>query len=279
MSYNGGKGGAGVYQKIINSMPKHRVYIETHLGGGSIMSHKKRAAASIGIDIDAAVINSFEYSIDENGDEVLPSPLVMISDVSGTTATCDDGPHSSDIASLDSTIMDGGAISLINADSVEFLKKYDFKGDELVYCDPPYLFETRKSQRPLYKYEYSYEDHVALLNVLLGLECFVMISGYRSSLYMEMLAAWNYQEFTGQTRQGPAIESLWCNFDPDDFAKHDIQYIGDDFRERERIKRKKDRWLANLGKMLPDERDVIVRSIIDKYDGAGASLGISVCDR
>jgi len=36
-TYPGGKGGSGVYQKIINLIPPHDVYIETHLGGGSIM--------------------------------------------------------------------------------------------------------------------------------------------------------------------------------------------------------------------------------------------------
>ncbi|MCZ4283118.1 hypothetical protein O4H49_20200 [Kiloniella laminariae] len=31
MSYPGGKGGAGVYQKIINIMPPHKTYIEGFL--------------------------------------------------------------------------------------------------------------------------------------------------------------------------------------------------------------------------------------------------------
>lgn len=269
MSYNGGKGGAGVYQKIINAMPRHRVYIETHLGGGSIMRHKKLAAASIGIEIDAAVIKEFEYSIGASDDEVLPAPI----------DNNNDGGHSSDLASLASRTICDGAISLVNMDSVEFLKDYDFKGDELVYCDPPYLFETRKSQKPLYKHEYSDDEHVRLLEVLLTLPCFVMISGYRSPLYMKMLEAWNYQEFTAQTRQGPALESLWCNFDPNDFTKHDISFIGDDFRERERIKRKKDRWLKKLDVMARDERDVIIRAIIDEYGATGASLAMSVSDR
>jgi site-specific DNA-adenine methylase len=34
MRYPGGKGGAGVYQTIINNIPPHDTYIETHLGGG-----------------------------------------------------------------------------------------------------------------------------------------------------------------------------------------------------------------------------------------------------
>ena len=37
MRYPGGKGGAGVYQTIINNIPPHDTYIETHLGGGNIL--------------------------------------------------------------------------------------------------------------------------------------------------------------------------------------------------------------------------------------------------
>lgn len=54
MSYPGGKG--NVFQHIINVLPKHRTYIETHLGGGAVMRQKKAAARSIGVDIDPLVI-------------------------------------------------------------------------------------------------------------------------------------------------------------------------------------------------------------------------------
>lgn len=37
MSYPGGKGGAGVVQRIINLMPPHRVYLEPFLGGAAVM--------------------------------------------------------------------------------------------------------------------------------------------------------------------------------------------------------------------------------------------------
>ena len=47
MRYPGGKG--KTYQHIINVMPPHRVYIETHLGGGAVMRHKRSATRNIGI--------------------------------------------------------------------------------------------------------------------------------------------------------------------------------------------------------------------------------------
>ncbi|MDP9649674.1 DNA adenine methylase [Paraburkholderia caledonica] len=54
MRYPGGKGKC--FQRLINLMPPHRVYIETHLGGGAVMRHKRAAQLSIGVDIDSRVI-------------------------------------------------------------------------------------------------------------------------------------------------------------------------------------------------------------------------------
>jgi site-specific DNA-adenine methylase len=54
MRYPGGKGKC--YQRIINLMPAHSTYIESHLGGGAVMRHKKPAKTNIGIDRDDRVI-------------------------------------------------------------------------------------------------------------------------------------------------------------------------------------------------------------------------------
>lgn len=55
MRYPGGKG--KTYQHVVNLMPPHSVYIETHLGGGAVMHHKRGATRSIGIDLDERVID------------------------------------------------------------------------------------------------------------------------------------------------------------------------------------------------------------------------------
>ena len=54
MVYPGGKGKC--FQRLINLMPPHSVYIESHLGGGAVLRHKRRAQINIGIDLDPAVI-------------------------------------------------------------------------------------------------------------------------------------------------------------------------------------------------------------------------------
>jgi len=48
MNYPGSKG--GVYQRLINLMPPHEVYIETHLGGGAVIRKKKPAKKNIGLN-------------------------------------------------------------------------------------------------------------------------------------------------------------------------------------------------------------------------------------
>lgn len=54
MVYPGGKGKC--FQRLINLMPPHSVYIESHLGGGAVLRHKRRAQINIGIDLDPIVI-------------------------------------------------------------------------------------------------------------------------------------------------------------------------------------------------------------------------------
>lgn len=228
MNYNGGKGASGVHQQIINKMPKHKVYIETHLGGGNILIRKKPADINIAIEIDSKVLQQFmkEHS------------------------------HS----------LEGG-IGFINEDCMRYLREYSFTGEELIYCDPPYLFETRKSQSDLYKYEYDENDHIQLLNFLDSLKCFVMISGYESDLYSKLLKKekWRLFTFNSMTRKGVRTEALWCNFNPDKYIKHDYSYIGSNFRERERIKNKTKRWINNLDKLPMDERNCILANITDNF--------------
>lgn len=149
---------------------------------------------------------------------------------------------------------------LIHGDAVTFLKENRFTGKELVYCDPPYLRETRKKYYPLYKYEYTYEQHVELLEVIKNLPCMVMISGYRSKLYREFLKDWHTHLFRAATHKGTAVEWVWMNYPPPE-KLHDYRYLGSTFRERERIKRKSKRWVAKLKSMPVLERQALLSAI------------------
>lgn len=60
MRYPGGKGRC--YPQLINLMPRHSTYVETHLGGGAVMRKKKPARRQVGIEIDPAVIDKWRQS-------------------------------------------------------------------------------------------------------------------------------------------------------------------------------------------------------------------------
>src|SRR5882724_8925021 len=57
MRYPGGK--SRCYQRLINLIPPHRVYMETHLGGGAVLRKKTPAEVNIGVDRDRTVISRF----------------------------------------------------------------------------------------------------------------------------------------------------------------------------------------------------------------------------
>ena len=218
MAYPGGKGGAGVYQTIINLMPPHNVYIEPFLGAGAIMLNKRPATSSIGIDSDDDVLKLWK------GDEVQN-------------------------------------LTILHTDGIEFLSARRWNGDELVYCDPPYLMDTRSSKRAYYNHEMTDDDHRALLTVIKRIPAAIVISGYESQLYTDMLAGWRTTTFSAVTRSGSvATEWVWCNFPPP-MQLHDYDHLGKTFRERERIKRKKQRWSSRLQRMPELERHALLSAL------------------
>jgi DNA adenine methylase len=127
----------------------------------------------------------------------------------------------------------------------------------LIYSDPPYLRETRKNDVRLYKYDYSYAQHIELLEVLKTLPCMVMISGYESPLYKESLKSWQTHCYQAACHHGVATEWLWMNYNVS-MKLHDYRYLGDNFRERERIKRKTQRWVVKLETMPILERQALL---------------------
>ena len=219
----------GVYQRLINLMPPHRVYIEPFLGSGAIMRMKKPAAVSVGIDKDAGAIRRF----------------VEMSNLPPGSFGVDD--------------------------AIDFLARYRFRGDELVYCDPPYLHSTRQfDSLEQYGHEMTDSDHVRLLKVLrkIGGRTMVMLSGYRSEMYLSALAGWSSLKFETRTRQGNRREEwVWFNF-PQPTRLHDYSFLGADFRERERIKRKKLRWTARLGRLDLMERQALLSVIEADWFGS-----------
>jgi hypothetical protein len=235
MTYPGGKNGSGVYQKLINLMPPHDVYIEPFLGSGAILRMKRPApVANIAADVDTAVVRKFFAGVD------LPGLLVVQLDARILLRRVFERPAAFGVA-------DPARV--------------------LVYCDPPYLFDVRSTKQRIYRHEYGEpEQHARLLDTLKELPCMVMISGYWSQLYADSLAGWRTASFNAQTRSGrTAREWVWMNF-PEPVELHDYAFLGDDYRQRERIKRRRLRWRNRLATMPSLERYAIL-SEIDRLRG------------
>jgi hypothetical protein len=237
MKYPGGKSGSGVFQRIISQMPPHQVYVEAFLGGGAVMRYKRPALVNVGLDIDPSVV-TIAAALVASG-EWVPPAAGIVGDGLGRP---------------------GWRFECV--DAVQWLQRWRWWTGTLVYADPPYLMATRSSQRQMYRYELEEPGHVALLDVLDRLPCMVMVSGYESELYCRRLSAWRVVRYPVMTRGGRSREEcLWCNF-PVPVELHDYRYMGRDFRERERIRRKLARWRAVLSKLPVLEREALVSALV-----------------
>lgn len=156
----------------------------------------------------------------------------------------------------------GAPLELRHGCALDYLEARRWSGRELVYLDPPYLRSTRRSARDLYAHELDDDDHRRLLATARGLPAAVQVSGYWSPLYAEALADWRLLRFPSQTRAGTAEECLWMNYPPP-AALHDYRYLGADFRQRERIKRKVRRWSAGLARLPELERQAVLSGLLE----------------
>ncbi|HEX8090032.1 MAG TPA: DNA adenine methylase [Blastocatellia bacterium] len=229
MKYPGGKNGGGAYQKIICQIPPHDVYIEPFLGSGAVMRMKRPARVNIGIDKDSGAVDAF------NCESSLPGAVVKVG--------C----------------------------GIQFLRRYHLRaawtGNEVIYCDPPYLIETRRRSSAIYLHEMTRNDHIDLLQTLLDISSLhmqgvnILISGYDSDLYQSAIGHWRKICWQAITRGGSkATEYLWMNY-PEPVALHDYSHLEDNRTDRQRIKRKISRWENKLANMPVLERQALLAAI------------------
>lgn len=228
-------GGKGLsFRGIINLMPPHRRYVETHLGAGAIMRHKRPAGENIGIEIDPEVVARWR---------ALNLPHV--------------------------TIIHGNAHVLVPTLALA--------EEDLLYCDPPYHPSTRRSRRRCYRYDYGEEDHRGLLDLLQGLRCRVILSGYRNELYDARLRDWVRTDYLALTHRGQVVESAWTNFQPGP-PLHDYSHIGADFRERERFRRRASGLARRIGGTQPIELHAALADLASTHPEAVRAAAERISD-
>lgn len=105
-----------------------------------------------------------------------------------------------------------------NLPALDVIRREDTP-NTLFYLDPTYLPETRATKK-LYRHEMTYEDHVDLLKAIHRLMGSVILSGYPSDLYKEMLEdkGWRYVDFdianhqAGGDSKRRMVERCWMNY-------------------------------------------------------------------
>ena len=154
-------------------------------------------------------------------------------------------------------------LTLLQEDAIQYLKGMLFFPVTFIYIDPPYLMSTRSSNRRIYNHELSEDAHMRLVYTIKALPCMVMISGYPNALYDDVLSSWWTHTFQTTNRGGGHVtEKLWMNY-PAPIRLHDYRYLGSNFREREKLKRKRLRWSARLVSMPDLERHMLAAAIAE----------------
>lgn len=96
--------------------------------------------------------------------------------------------------------------------AVELIQRFNFP-NVLIYADPPYVLGTRHGKQ--YRHEMTDVQHEELLVALLSHRGPVLLSGYDSDIYRDMLSGWHREEIAERAQtSGVRTEVLWMNFEP-----------------------------------------------------------------
>lgn len=101
-----------------------------------------------------------------------------------------------------------------NKDALAVMRAHDAE-KTLHYIDPPYVPETRVQGNRYYNHEMTIEGHEQLLAVARTMKGMVMISGYDTDVYNDMLIGWVKKEKASRISAGRGTkvrtECLWLN--------------------------------------------------------------------
>jgi hypothetical protein len=133
-----------------------------------------------------------------------------------------------------------------------------------VFLDPPYLWRTRSDKR--YPYDMTDEQHRGLLRWCDSVtSARVMLCGYPSELYDNALKDWRRVEYQAMTRGGyPKTEVIWMNYGKPSVL-HDSRFVGCNFREREKLKRRRQTIYRKIERMEATERLALFDRLRERF--------------
>lgn len=250
-NYRGNKGLSGLYQAIINIMPEHDIYIEPFLGQGEIFCRKKPAALNVLNDIDPVIIHSWKQLY-------LPEVVRIVeSNYVAGSAGIDENDYGGRKRLCDILFMNYPALKVISDYNAS-------KKRVLIYADPPYKMDSRRcSSIDIYNYEMTDNDHKIFLDYASESKHNFIISCYDNSLYQKKLKGWNKFAVKVKVHASTAMETVYYNF-RSAIALHDYTYLGKNFSDRQRIKRKVNRWCKKFENLPILEQNLIYQELTKK---------------
>lgn len=254
LNYPGAKW--GMAKQIVDMMPPHRSYLEPFFGSGAVLFNKKPSAIETVNDLDDDICNFFCVLKQEperlaEAISMTPYARTVFDD-----AHANRGTNSFDRAvrfairskmgrgfktyqktgfkidvfarersycvdcwnKLPGDLLEAAkrlkSVQIENRPALEIIKRFNHD-NVLIYADPPYMLETRGGKQ--YRCEMTDEDHAELLDALVHHRGFVILSGYRSELYHDILGSedWYTTEIKAYNQNADQrTEVLWTNFQP-----------------------------------------------------------------
>lgn len=240
---------------IINFFPPHHSYLEPYFGSGAVLFNKERSNIETVNDLDDNVVNLFQWIKNdpeklaheiyytpyarqtyedaftlepENSLEKAVNFYIRLEMGHGYRTNGERVGWKNDIqgrerayasknwCELPQKILMAAerlrGVQIENRPALELIHRFNYK-NVLIYCDPPYMLRTRHGKQ--YKCEMGDSDHEKLLEALLKHKGYVILSGYDTDLYNDMLKDWNRYETTSYTQsQTMKLEVIWLNYDP-----------------------------------------------------------------
>lgn len=253
MKYPGSKWNKSEW--ITSFFPKHHSYLEPFFGSGAVLFNKERSNIETVNDLDNNVVNLFEWIKNdpeklaheiyytpyarqtyedaftlepENSLEKAVNFYIRLEMGHGYRTNGERVGWKNDIqgrerayasknwCELPQKILMAAerlrGVQIENRPALELIPRFNYK-NVLIYCDPPYMLQTRHGKQ--YKCEMSDSDHEELLEVLLKHNGYVILSGYDTDLYNDILKGWNRYETRSYTQsQTMKQEVVWMNYDP-----------------------------------------------------------------
>lgn len=248
LKIHGGKSLISKY--VISYFPPHTKYIETCVGGCSIILNKPFSQIEIINDIDENLfnllyclknssdfisrVNKVEYT-KENFDEAKANGFGQINELilkrfSRGGLGCDfswserqRGNRPGEVNAWENFKKDLPKIAerlknvqIRNSHLFKLIRKED-SNESFFYIDPPYLPSTRITKNA-YRNEMTEKEHIELAEIINDVKGKVLLSGYPSSLYDELYKGWNVNvkdvpNHSGQSKKKQRrTECLWSNY-------------------------------------------------------------------